>query len=315
MSDELWDEIQNFELGQEDPTLFIPHEAYVMVEAANRLSMIARSLNPRVKNLNYVVVALPRSRGLTTQIHGRVLDATYVQFLFQNEIDLMMVQRREPWLFNNWFVAATIWEVAPAHNFVTTIDLWVQIRGISLSYVSEETVMEIAQDLGEIIMLDYHDATLAHIAYIRVRVRFGITDRLKFFWRIIFDSGETATIRFQYERLRRLCSSCFRFTHNRAYCPYRQRPLSIARERALFSDCVRRSSMNSQSQMTDSTFPVPWTPPLRVAPPPLNHAEFEAAYPHLATTTNEHNRYVGESSTVRQDLSSDSNTLMPRREP
>ncbi|KAL9858783.1 hypothetical protein AtNW77_Chr1g0040291 [Arabidopsis thaliana] len=104
MSDELWDEIQNLELGQEDPTLFIPHEAYVMVEAANRLSMIARSLNPRVKNLNYVVVALPRSRGLTTQIHGRVLDATYVQFLFQNEIDLMMVQRREPWLFNNWFV-------------------------------------------------------------------------------------------------------------------------------------------------------------------------------------------------------------------
>ncbi|KAL9858782.1 hypothetical protein AtNW77_Chr1g0040281 [Arabidopsis thaliana] len=107
--------------------------------------------------------------------------------------------------------------------------------------------MEIAQDLGEIIMLDYHDATLAHIAYIRVRVCFGITDRLKFFRRIIFDSGETATIRFQYERLRRLCSSCFRFTHNRVYCPYRQRPLSIARERTLFNDCVRRSSMNSQS--------------------------------------------------------------------
>ncbi|OAP18089.1 hypothetical protein AXX17_AT1G36720 [Arabidopsis thaliana] len=232
MSDELWDEIQNLELGQEDPTLFIPHEAYVMVEAANRLSMIARSLNPRVKNLNYVVVALPRSRGLTTQIH------------------------------------ATRWEVAPAHNFVTTIDLWVHIRGIPLSYVSEETVMEIAQDLGEIIMLDYHDATLAHIAYIRVRVCFGITDRLKFFRRIIFDSGETATIRFQYERLRRLCSSCFRFTHNRVYCPYRQRPLSIARERTLFNDC---------------------TPPLRVAPPPLNHAEFEAAYPHLATATNEQN--------------------------
>jgi len=45
MSDELWDEIQNLELGQEDPTLFIPHEAYVMVEAANRLSMIASSFS------------------------------------------------------------------------------------------------------------------------------------------------------------------------------------------------------------------------------------------------------------------------------
>ncbi|KAG7627049.1 hypothetical protein ISN45_At03g031700 [Arabidopsis thaliana x Arabidopsis arenosa] len=181
MADELWDEIQNLELGQEDPALFIPHEAYVMVEATNRLSLIARPLNPKVQNLNSVVVALPRSWRLTTQVHGRVLDATYVQFLFVNEIDLMRVQRRELWLFNNWFVAATRWEVALAHNFVTTIDLWVQIRGIPLPYISEETVLEIAQDLGEIISLDFHEATSPQIAYIRVRVCFGITDRLKFF--------------------------------------------------------------------------------------------------------------------------------------
>ncbi|KAG7603415.1 hypothetical protein AtNW77_Chr5g0109771 [Arabidopsis thaliana] len=313
MADELWDEIQNLELGQEDPALFIPHEAYVMVEASNNLSLIARPLNPRVQNLNSVVVALPRSWGLTTQVHGRVLDATYVQFLFANEIDLMMVQRREPWLFNNWFVAATRWQVAPAHNLVTTIDLWVQIRGISLPYVSEETVLEIAQDLGEIISLDFHEATSPQIAFIRVRVRFGITDRLRFFQRIIFDSGETATIRFQYERLRRLCSSCFRFTHNRAYCPYRQRPLSIARERALFCDSVQRSSMNSQSQMTESSFPVPMTPPPRVDPPPMNHSEFVAAYPHLATATNVNYRFTGDSSTSRQDLSSGSNNILPRR--
>ena len=181
MADELWDEIQNLELGQEDPALFIPHEAYVMVEATNRLSLIARPLNPKVQNLNSVVVALPRSWRLTTQVHGRVLDATYVQFLFVNEIDLMRVQRRVLWLFNNWFVAATRWEVALAHNFVTTIDLWVQIRGIPLPYISEETVLEIAQDLGEIISLDFHEATSPQIAYIRVRVCFGITDRLKFF--------------------------------------------------------------------------------------------------------------------------------------
>jgi len=256
---------------------------------------------------------LPRIWGLITQVHGRVFDAIYVQFLFQNEIDLMMVQRREPWLFNNWFVAATRWEVAPAHNFVTTIDLWVQIRGIPLPYVSEETVLEIAQDLGEIITLDFHEATSLQIAYIRVRVRFGITDRLRFFQRIIFDSGESATIRFQYERLRRLCSSCFRFTHNRAYCPYRQRPLSIARERALFCNSVQRSSRNSQSQMTESSFPVPMTPPPRVDPPAVNQNAFEAAYPHLATATNANNRMVGESSTFRHDLSSGSITSQPMR--
>ncbi|KAL9277762.1 hypothetical protein AtEden1_Chr00c002g0322611 [Arabidopsis thaliana] len=164
-----------------------------MVEATNRLSLIGRPLNPRVQNLNAVIAALPRVW--------------------------------EPWIFNNWFVASTRWDAAPALNF-----LWRLLR-----------------NWGEIVHLDFHEATTTQIAYIRVRVRFGITDRLRFFQRIIFDSGETTTIRFQYERLRRICSSCFRITHNREYCPYRQRPHSIARERAMFRDTVMRSTMNSQS--------------------------------------------------------------------
>jgi len=78
MADELWDEIQNLELGQEDPALFIPHEAYVLVEDRNKLSLTARSLNPRAHNLNFVIAALPRSCGLTSHVHGRIQDATYV---------------------------------------------------------------------------------------------------------------------------------------------------------------------------------------------------------------------------------------------
>ncbi|OAO97485.1 hypothetical protein AXX17_AT4G09410 [Arabidopsis thaliana] len=53
-------------------------------------------------------------------------------------------------------------------------------------------------------MMDYHDATSTQIVYIRVRIRFGITHKLRFFQRIIFEYGETAIIRFQYERLKRI---------------------------------------------------------------------------------------------------------------
>jgi len=31
---------------------------------------------------------------LTSRVHGRILDATYVQFLFQNEVDLLTVLMR-----------------------------------------------------------------------------------------------------------------------------------------------------------------------------------------------------------------------------
>ncbi|KAL9830576.1 hypothetical protein AtNW77_Chr3g0190891 [Arabidopsis thaliana] len=51
--------------------------------------------------------------------------------------------------------------------------------------------------------------------------------------------------------------------------------------------------------MTESSFPVPMTPPPRVDPPQVNQNEFEVAYPQLATATNANNTYVGESSISR----------------
>ncbi|MBN8147936.1 DUF4283 domain-containing protein, partial [Vibrio vulnificus] len=77
-----------------------------IVESRNRLSLIARPLNPRSQNLHAMISALPRAWGLTNRVHGRVLNDTFVQFIFQSEIDLLSVLRREPWLYNNWFVTA-----------------------------------------------------------------------------------------------------------------------------------------------------------------------------------------------------------------
>ncbi|XP_020871811.1 LOW QUALITY PROTEIN: uncharacterized protein At4g02000-like [Arabidopsis lyrata subsp. lyrata] len=296
MADELWNNLQHFDLGRNDPELFIPHEAYAATEARNRLSLIARPLNPRSQNLFTVISSLPRTWGLTTTVQGRVLDGTYVQFLFQSELDLVSVQRREPWLFNNWFIAVQRREPVdfPGLNFLTTIDLWVQIRGIPLHYVSVETVSEIAQDLGEIIQVDFNETTSIQIAYIRVRVRFGISDRLRFFQRIRFDAGETVVIRFQYERLRRICTNCLRFNHQRNQCPYGQLidggrsddldHTFAGRERRFLQDNLQRSNMNSQSQNSDYSFPAPRSTPPRVATPPLNPEETVDARRYLSSS-------------------------------
>lgn len=194
MADRLWDDLQNSNLGRNDPELFIPHHTYVDVVGRNRLSLIARPLNTRSQSLQAVVSSLPRTWGLTTRIHGRVLSDTYVQFIFQSEIDLVSVQRRAPWIFNNWFIASQRWEDFPDVDFLTTIDLWVQIRGIPLLYVSEGTARFIAQTLGQVIYLDFHDETTIQITFIRVRVRFGITDCFRFFRRVCFESRERAMI-------------------------------------------------------------------------------------------------------------------------
>ncbi|VYS62876.1 unnamed protein product [Arabidopsis thaliana] len=319
--DELWDELQQLELGRQDPTLIIPHAAYATVEPRNRLSLIARPLNPRSQNLHAVISALPRAWGLTNRVHGRVINDSFVQFIFQSEIDLLSVHRREPWLYNNWFVTAQRWEVNLTFHLLTTIELWVQMRGIPLLYVCEETTLEIAQGLGEIISLDFHDATTTQIAYIRVRIRFGITDRLRFFQRIIFASGETALISFQYERLRKICSSCFRITHHRNSCPYRPTmPINrvtnnatrTGREDVFMRDENLRSSMNSQSQMSESSFPVPFEPPPRVPHPPINTEELEAAYfPHTRAASLPNHARSTDQVPYRRDVASRDSNIHP----
>ncbi|XP_020874309.1 uncharacterized protein At4g02000-like [Arabidopsis lyrata subsp. lyrata] len=298
MADELWDELQNLALGRDDPKVFIPEGVYAAAVASNRLSVIARPLNPRAQNLFSMVSSLPRTWGLDSRVHGRVLDGNYVQFLFQSESDLISVERRAPWVFNNWFVAAQRWEDIPDVDFLTSTELWVHFRGIPLPYVCEGTVRLVAERIGEVLLVDYQEFTTPQIAYIRVRIRIGLNARLRFFQRVMFDSGESALVRIQYERLRRICSNYLRITHHRTYCPYRI-PLPdqrdgddgdprIERERCALRDDLHRSDLNSQSQNSEASFPAPISPPPRVAAPPPNADELVAAMPWLHRSRSDH---------------------------
>ncbi|KAG7568512.1 Zinc knuckle CX2CX4HX4C [Arabidopsis thaliana x Arabidopsis arenosa] len=186
MADEIWQDLQYMVLGRDDPELFVPQAVYASVVASNRLSLIGRPLNLQAQNLRRVLSALPRTwgKGMAARVHGRILDDQCVQFRFRSESDLVSVLRRAPWLHNNWFVALQRWADFPGPDFLTFIDLWVQI------------------------------------AFIRVKVRINITDRLRFFRIVRFESREGAMIGFEYERLRRICTNCCRINHDISHCPY-----------------------------------------------------------------------------------------------
>ncbi|VYS67921.1 unnamed protein product [Arabidopsis thaliana] len=207
-------------LGRDDPELFVPQAAYGVVVAGNRLSLIARPLNIHAQHLRRVLRALPRSWGMASRVHGRIIDDRCIQFRFRSGIDLASVMLRGPWLFNQWFVALQRWEDFPRADFLTYIDLWVQVRGIPVLYVSTMTVRFIASTLGPVMGLDFDEETSTQIAIIRVKVRISITDRLRFFRRVRFESREGAMIGFEYERLHRICSNCCRINHDVDHCPY-----------------------------------------------------------------------------------------------
>ncbi|OAP10458.1 hypothetical protein AXX17_AT2G09650 [Arabidopsis thaliana] len=220
MANEIWHDLQYMVLGRDDPELFVPQAAYARVVAGNRLSVIGRPLNTHAQHLRRFMRALPRSWGLATRVHARILDDRRIQFRFQSAVDLASVMLRGPWLFNHWFVALQRWEDFPRPDFLTFIDLWVQVRGIPVLYLSTMTVRFIASTLGPVMGLDFDEETTTQVEFIRVKIRLSITDRLRFFRRVCFESRERAMIGFEYERLRRICSNCCRITHDLDHCPY-----------------------------------------------------------------------------------------------
>lgn len=88
-----------------------------------------------------------------------------------------------------------------------------------------------------------------------------------------------------------LIQSCFRLTHHRNYCPYRQQiheprnvpaePAVAVRERIVLHDEIHRSDRNSQSQVSDNSFPAPLSQPPRIDTPPLNSDETAKASPYF----------------------------------
>ncbi|KAG7594658.1 Zinc knuckle CX2CX4HX4C [Arabidopsis thaliana x Arabidopsis arenosa] len=113
---------------------------------------------------------------------------------------------------------------------------------------------------------------------------------------------------FQYERLRRICTNCLRLTHHASQCPYNQYPPTprnspvtpaspISNEGRItpefhgvpaytgrYDDELQRSSFNSQSQVSEDSFPTPLSQPPRLESPPLNPDELAEAFPYFPTT-------------------------------
>ncbi|XP_010495775.1 PREDICTED: uncharacterized protein At4g02000-like [Camelina sativa] len=98
-------------------------------------------------------------------------------------------------------------------------------------------------------------------------------------------------IRFQYERLRRISSNCYRMTHHRNQCPFLQQPPSNRINHAILerldqnivveNDELNRDNINSQSHISDRSFPAPISQPPRVDTPPPNPEKLAAVSPYF----------------------------------
>ncbi|CAL9239309.1 unnamed protein product, partial [Arabidopsis halleri] len=147
--------------------------------------------------------------------------------------------------------------------------------------------------------------------FVRVKVRISITDRLRFFRRVRFESRERAMIGFEYERLPRICINCCRINHHANHCPYLAALVDHANnydvlvvpiwEEGTCSNNLNHHPLENSSHSSDISSYSPTSHPPPPASPALHSNEFVVGPPptRFAFSRSTSNQASSGSSSIR----------------
>ncbi|CAA7052760.1 unnamed protein product [Microthlaspi erraticum] len=114
-----------------------------------------------------VVLALPGIWEMEGRVRGRGVGDNKVQFIFDRKDDLQKVLAEAPWHVNGWLVTGEKWSPQPAPDFLTTIPIWMRIKGIPLHLSTNQVVDSIAGSLGRVEAIKLHAKKSESMEYLR----------------------------------------------------------------------------------------------------------------------------------------------------
>ncbi|XP_010481107.1 PREDICTED: uncharacterized protein LOC104759943 [Camelina sativa] len=221
MSKDLWEALQNLNLGSERSPMRMSREALKDREDANKLSLVVKCLNPQHQKPIGMKGALPKAWNLQGKVTSRINDDDTVQFFFKAEHHLMTVLENGPWHYNLWMVAIDRWTRRLLLTFLTEISFWVRILNIPEEFRSDAVVHEVGGVLGHIDEVRFQEATEETNGEVLARVTMNINDRLICVRYIEFDpSKPPVMIRFVFPKLRKFCFRCGSLRHDQSSCDY-----------------------------------------------------------------------------------------------
>ncbi|KAL0770039.1 hypothetical protein Bca101_035189 [Brassica carinata] len=107
----------------------------------------------------------------------------------------------------------------PPRNFLTTVDVWVQIYNIPVNYYEIDTMDYLASKIGHVLEIAYDPKASQKMAYIRAHIRLSLSRPALANRLLNLPSGGSVLIEFEYEKLRKRCFHCYQLTHERPFCP------------------------------------------------------------------------------------------------
>lgn len=94
---------------------------------------------------------------------------------------------------------------SPPRNFLTTVDVWVQIYNIPVNYYMIDTTDYLASKICHVLEIAYDPKASQKMAYIRAHVRLSISRPALANKLLNLPSGGSVLIEFEYEKLRKRC--------------------------------------------------------------------------------------------------------------
>ena len=156
------------------------------------------------------------ARGTMAQIIG---DNLFI-FQFKDEFERTRVLNGSPWLFNNYLLALNEFNGScPAAQIqFSKCCFWVQLHGIPLNYMTEQTGQRLGNAMGKVVKVDVPEGGVAWGPYLRVWLCLDFTKPIPRGRLVTFQSSGQLWVSFKYERLPWLCFFCGLLGHSERDC-------------------------------------------------------------------------------------------------
>lgn len=234
-------------LEEEDIPFEMPELPGFSSAEDNKLSLIGRILNPQCQKMAGLIMRMPRKWEKEGRVRGIALSQERLQFIFQNEHDLIDVLEKGVHTFNEWVIVLERWVENPPEDYLQHVPIWVQISNIPVNCYTTEALTALGDIVGKTVVVAFDPTKPITQDFIRVQVKFNVANALRRS-KIITIKGKQAEIFFHYERIQKRCFHCQRLNHEKDFCPL------VIKQRQEVSR-MRREKMTESLKKKQSVIP------------------------------------------------------------